>query len=364
MLNSKGSFSKVGMRFVYFVGCFIVSVLIFSMFLHVRINGFGGSMFGAMIYGKAPKPWVYRALLPFGVLTVASAVPKEAKSSLNQRIWESEAFKKLNKRWRWEESLLTEYLIACVFMYLSLVGFFFAFRYLFESIYKAPRMLLDSTSLLALLALPVMFRFYSYVYDLVTLFLFTLGLALMARNKWLLFFLIYTLACFNKETTILLTMLFVIYFWCCSMSRLDKPLFTRLLLVQIGIFLGVRLVLFYFFHDNPGKFVYLTLIKHNLTMAPYRIGSAVGFLFITLTILYKWKEKPLFLRCGLWMLVPLFSLCFFYGWLDELRDYYEVYPVVILLMAYTFGDILEWKAMPRMILTTNGKKLLINTRNE
>jgi len=42
-------------------------------------------------------------------------------------------------------------------------------------------------------------------------------------------------------------------------------------------------------------------------------------------------------------------LCLLFGWLDEMRDYYEVYPVVILLMAHTIGDILQWKAVPRVI---------------
>lgn len=341
------------MRIVYFVGCFIASVLVFTMFLYVRINGFRGAMFGEMIYGTAPKPWVYRALLPFGINTVSSVIPQDVKTSINQRIWRSKKFQKLNDdRLWWEEHLISEYLIACLLMYFSLIGFFFAFRYLFKAVYQAPPALLDFTSLMALLGLPVMFSYYSYIYDFVTLFFFTLSLAFMARKRWALFLLVYTLACFNKETTILLTMLFGIYFWFCPLTRLDKPLFTQLLLMQVGIFFLVRLVLLYFFHDNPGKFFYLTLLNHNLTMPPYQMGSAVGFLFVVLMILYRWAEKPLFIKCGLWMVVPLIVLCFFYGWLDELRDYYEIYPIVLLLMAHTIGEILAWKATPRMTQTT------------
>ena len=306
-------------------------------------------MFGKMIYGTAPKPWVYRTLLPSGVRVLSSLLSDDLKSTLNQKIWERKAFKKLNRRWKWEKPLLSEYFIACLLMYLSLIGFFLAFRYLFVVVYKAPHILLDATSLLALLALPVMFRKYSYLYDFPTLLFFTLGLALMVKKKWLMFSMVYVLACFNKETTILLTMLFCIYYLCFSSTRLDKSIFTRLFLVQVILYLSVRLVLFYFFHDNPGRFVYPTFVKHNLLMSPYNIGTVVGFLFIVLIILYKWKEKPLFLRCGLWMIVPLFLLCLRYGFLDEFRDYYEVYPVVILLMAPTLGEILSWKAVSRMI---------------
>ena len=85
-------------------------------------------------------------------------------------------------------------------------------------------------------------------------------------------------------------------------------------------------------------------------MSPYNIGTAIGFLTVITMILYQWEEKPLFLRCGLWMLLPLVSLCFFFGWLDELRDYYEVYPIITLLMAHTLGDILGWKATTKQTL--------------
>ena len=121
-----------------------------------------------------------------------------------------------------------------------------------------------------------------------------------------------------------------------------------MLVIQIVIYCIVRLILFYFFHENPGVFTNIRLLKHNLFLLPYPIGNAVGYLLITISILYKWGGEPLFLKCGLWMLLPLVSLCLLCGWLEELRDYYEVYPVVILLMVHTIGDILQWRAVPRV----------------
>jgi hypothetical protein len=236
-------------------------------------------------------------------------------------------------------------------MYLSLAGFFFAFRYLFKAVYEAPGKLLDLTSLVALLGLPIMFKYTSFIYDFSTLFLFTLGLALMARKKWTSFLAVYTLACFNKETTILLTMLYVIYFYCILAIRLEKPAFIKCLSAQISIYIIARAILNFFFYDNPGTFLLGTvgvLAKHNLSMSPYSI-EALAYLFIALMVLYKWEEKPLFLKCGLWILPPLVVLCLFFGFLDELRDYYEAYPIVLLLMAHTMGDITGWKAKPRSI---------------
>ena len=351
MLNAKESAKKICMRFFYCIACFISSLLVFSMFLQVGINLFHPAKFGNMVYGTAWKPYVYRALVPFGIRTVASIIPKETKLAINDKISENDRFKLLNNKWRWEKYFLTEYLIGCIVMYLLLIGFFFAFRYLFKTVYEAPDKLLDLTSLVALLGLPVMFKYTSFIYDFSTLFLFTFSLALMAQKKWVTFLIVYTLACFNKETTILLTMLFVIYFYFIPMTRLDKLPFVKILSAQIVIYLVVRAMLNYFFFDNPGRFLLDPidiLTKHNLSMSPYTI-EAVIYLFIALMVLYKWGDKPIFLKCGLWILLPLVSLGLFFGFLDELRDYYEAYPIVLLLMAHTIGDILGWKSTSRII---------------
>jgi len=352
MLNAKETAKKLCMRFVYYGVCFIVSVLVFFMFLQVGINGFHQAKYEDMIYGNARKPYVYRALVPFTIRIVAATIPVEAKNVINEKLFKNRTFKRLIPAWRWEINLLTEYLIGCILMYLALVGFFFAFRYLFKTVYDAPDKLLDLTSLVALLSLPVMFKYTSFIYDFSTLFLFTLGLALMAQKKWMVFLLAYTLACFNKETTILLTMLFVIVFWFYPVFRLNKSLFVKILSAQMGIYLIVRLVLFYSFHHNYGVFLTGDIPNiHNLSMAPYSIEALV-YLFISLMVLYKWEEKPAFLKCGLWILPPLIILCLFFGFLDELRDYYEAYPVVLLLMAHTMGDITGWKAKSRTIPLT------------
>jgi hypothetical protein len=58
-----------------------------------------------------------------------------------------------------------------------------------------------------------------------------------------------------------------------------------------------------------------------------------------MAIFSKWKAKPEFLKDALWIAVPLLILTFFLGYLDELRDYYEVFPVVFLLIAYNIASI-------------------------
>ena len=59
------------------------------------------------------------------------------------------------------------------------------------------------------------------------------------------------------------------------------------------------------------------------------------FLLALPLLVHRWSAKPLFLRRALWIAVPLLVLTFGLGFFDELRDYYEVYPVLVLLLAHT-----------------------------
>jgi hypothetical protein len=50
---------------------------------------------------------------------------------------------------------------------------------------------------------------------------------------------------------------------------------------------------------------------------------------------YHWSEKPAFLRDGLWILAPLVLLTMLFGFVEELRDYYEVYPILLILIVHS-----------------------------
>ena len=66
-------------------------------------------------------------------------------------------------------------------------------------------------------------------------------------------------------------------------------------------------------------------------------------LVVAALISYKWKEKPAFLKAALCIAVPLFGTTLFFGFLDELRDYYEIYPILVLLIAHSIGNLLGLK---------------------
>jgi hypothetical protein len=114
------------------------------------------------------------------------------------------------------------------------------------------------------------------------------------------------------------------------------------LIAQFAIFILVKGSLYFIFKNNPGTFIEFHLIDHNLRLLTgYDLTLAAAVLGLILLIFYKWNEKPNFLKTSLWMFIPLVVLTLFLGYLDELRDYYEVYPIVIIFIAHSIARILN-----------------------
>lgn len=327
-------------RFAYLVVCLVFAAIVFSIFVREPgINGYERAMFADMVYGKAHKPFVYRMLLPAAVRLTMAVIPSHVRRSLTESMGRNPIADKVFSKLRWEKEYAVEYGIALVLMFLSLLGFVFSIRYFFASVFSAPRIFGDVVSLVALLGLPPFFQNYSYLYDFPTLFLFTLSLALMVRARWRLFLPVFVITCLNKETAILLTLIFTIHFF--NKEKLDRSLFGRLLLYQLAVFLLIKGALFLIFENNPGSFVEFHFVNHNLLrLEPYPLSTVLTWIAVATLIFYKWYDKPDFLRHGSWIIAPLFFLTLLFGYVDELRDYYEAYPIVVLLMTHTVGNVL------------------------
>ena len=178
------------------------------------------------------------------------------------------------------------------------------------------------------------------------MFLFTLGLGLLVRRRWRLFLVVFVLACLNKETTILLTLVFAIHFR--RPASLPRAAYRGLLLAQLAIFAVLKTGLYVLYRDNPGAFVEAHFPQHNLdVLKAYPLATVFGWCGVALLVAYRWPEKPAFLRDALWIALPLVVLTFFLGYLDELRDYYEAYPIVLLLILHSVGRIVGFNVHTR-----------------
>jgi len=276
---------------------------------------------------------VARALVPGIVRALQAVVPHEVRALLEAEAADPPLATLLAKADHVSADLTVEFFEACVVMYSMLVGFLLALRCLCDEVFEAPEAVKRAVPLFALCLLPPMFVYMDYLYDFATLLFFTLGLLLLRRRQWRWFLAVFAVSCFNKETTILLTLVMAIDY----AGRLEPRAYRSLLAIQIAVFLASRAILFLAFHGNPGSDLEFHLMDHNLRflLKAYPLASVMAWVLVAALVAFDWRNKPRILRNSLWMLVPLLSLASVFGYLDELRDFYEVFPAVVLLMAYS-----------------------------
>ena len=326
-------------RFVFILALLLTSLYVFLIFLKSPgINAYERSKFPDMIYGKAWKPFVYRVFVPASVRIITGIIPQDLQNALTEFGKENQSAARVLSELNWEAEYLTEYVVASVIMYFALIGFALFLKEFFKSNFHVSEWFSNFLTIGMLLGLPVFYINDNYIYDFPSLFFFTAGLYFLQKQNWKLFFIIFLFGCINKETTILLTLIFLIHYR--KNIFTEKKKYFSLLSLQLIIFIFVKLILSITFKDNPGSFVEFHLLDYNkILLNGYSLITFSSLLFLFLLIGYKWNEKPIFLKDSLWIAIPLFLLTLFLGFFNELRDYYEIYPVVVLLIGFSMAKL-------------------------
>lgn len=298
-----------------FLALFLSSLL---FIIYIRDFPWTDPRFGLyrMIDGTAHKPFVYRRLMPFLIRIVISVI------SIRPRI------------------------AASALMFMFLIGFFFAIRYL-ASAFKGLEPYSETVSLSSFFVLALL-RFpypYEQLYDFSTLFLFTLCLALMIRARWSMYMLVYTVGCLNKETFILLVIAFVASYY----NKIKNRAYLIILVLQVIVFVAIRAGIMWYYQGNPGGTLEFNLSRHIEAMSKLP-GLTVGYLLASMVCLWfaakNWKSKPKFLRRTISTVSPIFLLLYFlFGSPFEFRVFYELIPIWLLMVFLSFPRkcrVLKW----------------------
>lgn len=326
-----GARSEVLFRLAYAFGALVV----LAAFLHQPgIEHYGPSELGRMVDGTASKPFVYRVLVPWTIRGAIELIPADIQHWLVDAGGRGRLAAALAFCDHVPARQCTAFLVATVIMYGALLGFCFALRQLLSTVFVAPRTFVSAVPLFGLALLPPFFCYTSFVYDFPALLLFTLGLSLMVRERWSAYLLVFVSACFNKETTVLLLVVFAVHF----RERLARRSLLGVLAAQAVAFAVIKAGLAWTFHGNAD--VAVDHLGHNLNLLrACPPSTAVSWLTLVLLVVARWPDKPRFLKDSLWILVPLLGLTLFLGFLDELRDFYEAFPPVILLIAHSVAGL-------------------------
>ncbi len=209
------------------------------------------------------------------------------------------------------------------------VAFALSLRYFMETFWKTER-----ADLIVLALLGIFMIFFGlparYLYDFATAFFFTLALAFLARGKLIEYLITFALSCINRETTIFLLPVFVIYSW----GKLDGRKILLFSVAQLFIFGVIQAVIRFALRNSPGLPFWFMLI-HNIRVYaqhPDRLLLDGSVLVLLLWLIYsEWKSKPLFLRQAFILFPIFFCLFILFGAEFEYRAMIEPYSVVMLL---------------------------------
>lgn len=225
---------------------------------------------------------------------------------------------------------LSDLYIFSIIDFLSIVGVMYATRYYLMGFFS-DKVLASVLSCILFYILPFHFtKTMWYPWDLPSIMFFTLGLAFLQRRRWGSYYLLFTIATINRETTFLLIIMYML-------SEFDKTKWFRLclgLFSQLVIWTTIRYGLYALYAGNPklgyGAFE-LQFWKNLVLLQNPKIWikalSAFGFLWVPVLVWYARTDNE-FVKRSLWLVPLMYVLMAVIGVVYELRIYGECIPMV------------------------------------
>lgn len=328
MTDDSGLLTTRSERVTFVTLAVIASLVVLFVFL-VRpgMTGHHRADFPEIMNGAAHKPYVSRALVPLAVRAVAALTPTPVRDGVAASLRGREFVDDVG----WYDGFLYEFALTSLVMLLCLVGFAWVLKRLTEAVYEFPKAVNNLAPLAALFLLPLFFRYYSYPYDPATLLLYSMAVLFLVERRFFWFVATVALASANKETSILLIPLYAVHEW----THERRTPVGKLLAVAVawGV---VRGALMWIYRDNPGAILESHFTEHTVWFFA-KFPMAMRYTLVVVILFFiplrdRWRDKPSFLRAGLVVtLVPLVVMGAIFGFVDELRGYYEAFPFLYLL---------------------------------
>jgi hypothetical protein len=308
--------------------CLILALLVTAHFLtRSGVNVDARARLASLMDGSAHRPFVHRTLLPSAVKGLTAATPPAAAERLEAFVRRSPLASRLLANFLGGGAPALPAAWAVLLVFASLVGYAALLLALARQWFPGSPGLALLAPPLGLAILPA-FAAQGYLYDFPQLFLATLCLLAMGRERWGLYLVAFAIACVNKETTVLLLVPYAVHF----RKRMPRADFVRFGAAQLGIFAAVKLGLIARFAENPGGEMEIHLHHHLQHPGALLASPALWTLAAALALAaHGIGRKPAFLRNALWMLPPFALLYLVGGTPGELRVLYEVHAPIVLL---------------------------------
>jgi hypothetical protein len=323
-----------------------------------RIDVDMGNMWGSvsgMVDGTVPLPFIKRRLLVDSALILANVIPDSFWLSLKNAIhgdsWLQCQLAKLLEESGWEREHYPLLFSAYFLIWLSTLGFLYGSRCF--SLTQFEMTPATATAIGAILGIGLLGGFGSwneYPYDIPNAFFFLLTLTAIVLKRWWLW-LAFVAAAYSKETSVLLIFAFLLLNWDSSRSL-------RFWITVVGlglIFLMIQLWMQYRFSSLPPGPVFWYPLRNLKILLKGAIGGCWYLSIVAVAVARMVRMRPMIpqdLR-RLVLLVPVMvGLAFFKGWVEERRAYYEVYPLLGLIVIQWATLELGWERylVPKNVL--------------
>jgi hypothetical protein len=338
----------------YFINIFYVVCALFIFFIWVwtadspnnSFNGDPRSKLSDIIEGSAHRPFVQRVMIPILTRTINQFIPESWNRTISQLMLQQPKIQKEMQRLGWETEHIPEYLLALTLSCLFLIMFPFVVRIIVRTTFDADEWIINLVPILLLIGLLQFFHVGTrYIYDFPALTLFSLGLYLMFVKRWYYYYGIFIIGLINKETMIFLCVPMAIIYY----NNIPTRSYWKHIIGQVGLFIVIRGLISWFFRDNPGNnlefhlFGNIRILADNCTPQQMIIGG-IAFVLVA----YQFNKKPTILRKALVTTVPFVIVTFIFAYIHELRDFYEVYPIIAILILHTiFFSIFQFQFIAR-----------------
>jgi hypothetical protein len=317
------------------------------------MNLYPRARFGATIYGRCERPFVQRVLVPWAVRAVTVVMPEGARGKAAGIV---RGLVGTDPRLAYARDYPVEFGLTVILLFGCLIGFAFALRRLARMTLGPPDWQTYVIPVIALVLLPGMYTYMNYVYDLPNLFLFTLGLVLIAGHSRA-FFPLFVIATVNKETAILITLVWLLE----NRERLPSRSLARGVGIQVLVWLVVRGAIGFIYRHNPGDAIEWHLPRNLATfskivhspfdgtlLSQVRLHWPAAFgLLVLAALLLSLRRAPRFLRYALCVGIPILVMSVFFSFMEELRIYYELYPTALLILASGAASLLGRRDVTR-----------------
>jgi hypothetical protein len=332
--------------------------------------------FAAMLNGTAERPYVYRQLLPMVANQIASLVPEKdqdafVKYYLDKYHLKQQYFGRAKYANPGAESWTPDYAIKFHAIYLidflSLLGLAYLLRMLVGTTAtgEGNTLLAVAAPLMFMLLLPLSFLHGNFFYDFPELFLLGWLLLTALRGSYYMWILLLPLAVMNKESNILVPLLYlpVIYAGFLTGDRRAKARFLLSLAIAGMLALALYLYIKSYFAGNPGQTTIWQLHKNldfwsspknyflwydfYAPLIPFPRGLNLLFMGILLLLIsIAWRHLAMATQ---WLFLISLAisapLWVFYCFTDEMRNLSFMFIPVFLICTVSVQNIFhEWNA--------------------